>query len=369
MTSLWVAWAELWARKRYFVASAALVAAAVALFSATELISRAREAAVASQIDYLGPTLRLVAAGVSSSELARFELGDKLIPVRTVWQLRSALSDWLRASEGRLLVMDTVDTVKSPIIGMAPDGGFGALAAVQNLGASEVLLGADLARRLRKTVGQRVSFLGRRWQVQAILPPLGGAEDLAVIVNLSALQKVRGVGANVNEIRLYATPGAEIAEASAILRSTYPDLNILQGADRGDPAEGQTIATLQRHRAVAYSLTALAVAIGLMIAAYLNAAERRVEMALVVAMGGTNLSALAILVARAALIGVVGALAGYVLGAAVAVAQDPGAGLSMAWSWTQPAAAMMTATILSMAASVPVSVQVSWQDHVRFLQE
>ncbi len=204
--------------------------------------------------------------------------------------------------------------------------------------------------------------------MRAILPLLGSAEDLAAIVSLSALQNARGVGASVNEIRLYAIPGAQTAEASGLLRSTHPDLNILLGADRGDPAEGQTMAMLHRHRAVAYSLTALAVAIGLMIAAYLNAAERRGEMAMIVAMGGTSLSALVILVAPAALIGLVGALAGYVFGAAVAVAQDPGAGLSMTWSWTQLALAMMTATILSVAASVLVSVQVSHQDHVRFLQ-
>lgn len=367
--SLWLAWEELWARKRLFAGSAALVAAAVALFSATELVSQAREAAVASQIDYLGPTLRLVPAGVTSTDLARFELGDAVVPERTVSQIRRDLSTWLRASEGRLLLIEAVDAVRSPIIGMAADGGVGSLASVRSLPPDDVLLGADLARQLGKQVGERVRFLERSWRVHGLLPPLGSAEDLAVVTRLSALQEARGVGTGVNEIRLYARPGAPVADIVARLRDTRPELGILGGADRGGVAERQTAATLRRHRTVVYWLTGLAVAIGLTIAAYLNAAERRVEMAMLTAIGGTAVSVVVTLVARAAIIGLVGALAGYALGAGIAIAQDTGAGLSMAWSWTHPTAAILAVAALSMAATLPVCLRASYQDHVRSLQE
>ncbi len=367
--ALWLACSELWARKRHFAGSAALVAAAVALFSATELVSRAREAAVASQIDYLGPSLRLVPAGVTSTELARFELGDRVIPERMLSLLRSQLSPWLRACDGRLLLSAPVDTVKSPIIGLAADGGIGSLASVHSLPPNAVFLGADLARRLGRKTGERVNFLSRSWQIHGILPPLGSAEDLAVVTHLSALQDARDVGRSLNEIRLYAEPGAPIAEVSALVRRAHPEFSILAGGARGGVAERQTAATLLRHRKVVYWLTALAVAIGLTITAYLNAAERRIEMAMLVAMGGTSLSVLVTLVARAAMIGLVGALVGYVVGAGIAIAQDAGAGLTLAWSWTQPAAAMLAAAALSTAAAIPVSVHASYQNHVRSLQE
>lgn len=367
--SLWLAWGELWARTRHFAGSIALVAAAVALFSATELVSRAREAAVASQIDYLGPSLRLVPAGVTSTELARFELSDMAIPEHTVSQLRSELSPWIHASEGRLLLNEPVDTVRSPIIGMAPDGGIGSLASVRTLSPGDVLLGADLARRLDRKVGERVRFLGRRWRVHGVLPPLGSSEDLAVVMQLPTLQEASGVGRSVNEIRLHAKPGAQMVEVTALLRSTHPELSVLSGADRGGVAERQTSATLRRHRKVVYWLTALAVGIGLTIAAHLNAAERRGEMAMLVAMGGTAISVLVTLVARAAIIGLAGGTVGYALGAGITIAQDAGAGLALAWSWTHPAAAIVVAAALGVAAAIPVSVHASYQNHVRPLQE
>ena len=251
----------------------------------------------------------------------------------------------------------------------ALDGGIGSLASIHGLPPNEVLLGADLARRLRKAVGAPITILGRSWWVYGVLPPLGSSEDLAVVMHLSAAQEARGVGRSVNEIRLYTTPAAPILEIAALLRSAHPDLSILTSADRGGSVEQETTATLRRHRTVVYWMTALAAAIGLASAPYLNAAERRVEMAMLVAMGSTATSVLVALVARGAIIGVVGALVGYALGAGIAVGQDIGAGLSMAWSWTQPAAAVVAAGALSVAASVPASIHASYRDHVRLLQE
>lgn len=367
--ALWLAWAELAARKRHFAGSVALVAAAVALWSAIALVSRAREAAVATQIDHLGPSVRLVPAGVTSTALARFELGDAVVPERTLSDLRKELSPWLQASEGRLLLSEPVDTMRTPLIGIAADGGIGSLTRGQRLPLDAVLLGADGARRLGKTTGDRVTFLGRGWRVDGVLPPLGTAEDLAVIVPLPALQEARGVGGSVNEIRLYVTPDARIADIADLLGRTHPNLGVLLGGDRGSATERETAATLRRHRTVVYWLTALAVGIGLMIAAHLNAAERRVEMAMLVAMGGTTLSVLVTLVVRAALIGLVGASVGYAFGAGVAVAQDAGAGLGMAWSWTQPVAAVGAVAALSVAAALPTAMYASYRHHVRSLQE
>lgn len=367
--ALWLAYEELWARKRRFAGSVALVAAAVALCSATELVSRAREAAVTAEIDYLGPSLRLVPAGLTSTNLARFELGDAMISEQTVSRLRNELAPWLRASEGRLLLSASVDAVGSPIIGIAAEGGVASLASVRGLPPSEVLLGADLARRLGKSTGDRVRFLDRSWQVHGVLPPLGSAEDLAVVVPLPALQAARGVGSSVNEILLYGTPGARIADITAQVRDTHSELNVIAGADRGGTAEQETAATLRRHRMVMYWLSALAVAIGLTIASYLNGAERRLEMAMLVAMGGRTVTVLMTLVARAAIIGAVGALVGYTLGAGIAVAQDASAYLTVAWSWTQPVAAIGAAAAVGVAAAIPVGIHLSYQDHVRSLQE
>ena len=364
-----LAWEEMWARGHHFVWSAALVAAAVALLTATELVSRAREAAVASRIDYLGPSLRLVPAGVTSTELARFEIGDRAMPERTVSVLRDELSPWLRAIEGRLLLMRLVDTVDAPVIGIPLGGGVGSVINVDLIGPTEILLGSDLARRLGKGSGDRVNLLGGSWLVARVLPALGSAEDLALFMQLSTLQEKSGAGRSVNEIRLYPKPGSPTVEGAALLRANHPELNVVTNADRSNVAERQTAATLREHRNALYWLTALAVSIGLITAAYINARERRVEMALLVTMGGTTTAVLVALVARATTVGLVGAAVGYALGAGIAIAHDAGATVTMAWSLGQPAAVAIAAALLSTAAAIPVSIHATCQDHVRTLQE
>jgi putative ABC transport system permease protein len=252
---------------------------------------------------------------------------------------------------------------------MARGGGVGSLVSVDRLGPTDVLLGADLARRLNKMAGDRVTLRGRSWHVARVLPPLGSADDLALFMPLVTLQQMSGAGHSVNEIRLYARQASATAEVAALLRTGHPELSVVRNTDRGDVAERQTAATLRQHRTVIYGLTALAVAIGLMTAAYINAGERRGEMAMLVATGGTATAVLLTLVARAAIVGVVGAVGGYALGAGIAIGQDTSATMSMAWSWVQPVAVVIAAAALSTAAVIPVSIHATYQDHVRALQE
>jgi ABC-type antimicrobial peptide transport system permease subunit len=232
-----------------------------------------------------------------------------------------------------------------------------------------VLLGAELARRLEREAGDRVRLLGRGWRVAGVVQPQGNSEDLALFMRLSTLQTASRKVGRINEIRLFAKPGVETDSMAVRLRARHPDLGVFENSDRGNVAEQQTGATLVRYRKAVSWLTALAAAIGLMIASYVNAEERRIEMATIVALGAASMTVLATLVARGAIVGAVGAIAGYALGAGIAIAQDSGAVAAVDWSWEQPVVTVAAAAALSMAASIPVSVRIAFQDAVPVLQE
>ena len=63
----WLAVRELTVARSRAVIACATVAAAVALGVATESISRARESAIARQIDQIGPPLRIIPEGTTAS--------------------------------------------------------------------------------------------------------------------------------------------------------------------------------------------------------------------------------------------------------------------------------------------------------------
>jgi hypothetical protein len=110
------------------VALAGLVIAAIAAtVTAMELVARAREEAVAAQIDAMGPALTVVPRGTSAGALARYELGEGALPAGVEEAVQGALGSDLRSIERRLVVHREVAGARVPVVGVeagvVPDAG------------------------------------------------------------------------------------------------------------------------------------------------------------------------------------------------------------------------------------------------------
>lgn len=358
--ALWLAVRELGARRGRIALAALVVAATAAAATAMELIARAREEAIAAQIDAMGPALTLVARNVTAGALARQDLGEGVLPPSVEIAARAALGRDLRTVERRLVLHREVAGIRLPVIGVEA----GVLpASFEAAGAAA--LGSELARRLGDV--SSVSLAGREYRISGVMPSTGSADDVAVVVSLRELQALAGVE-GANELRVFLRAGVSPRDAQERLSRANLGATVVR-SDRGDVADGEAQGTLSRHRAVAYAVMAVVAGLCLLIAAHLDATERRVELATLVAIGASRWTVLGALLSRSALVAAAGAALGVAGGAALAVGQERVVVAVLAAAWAVAVTTVAAAVAVGVLAATPTALVTVTRDPVRELQE
>jgi putative ABC transport system permease protein len=359
-SALWLTARDLATRPARVALAAAVIAAIVAAATALELVARGREDAIAARIDEMGPALTVVPPGVGAGALARHVLGDGLLPADAARRVGAALGGDLRAVEARLVVASELEGRPVSMIGIDARE-----AARSGPAPGTAALGAELARRLG---GPRSIRIGEReLPVSGVRPSAGDAEDLAVFLPLAEAQAIAGV-TGVNALRVYLRAGVAPARAEAALRGAALGGAVVR-TDRGEVADGGAQAALARHRLAAYAAMAVVAALCLLIAAHLDAAERRVELATLIAIGASRRTVLGTLLSRAAAVAATGAILGVALGVVIAAGQDGTALSALARAWPVAGATFAAALALGVAAAAPTAIAAATRDPVRELQE
>lgn len=362
--ALWLASRELAARPGRVALAAGAVAAATALAVGLELVARLRQGAVAERIDRAGPPLRVVPAGVSATALARYDLGGRLLPAGAAEAVRRAVPG-LRALEARLVLEAPVAGEAAPLVGVPGAGAAwdGALAALR---PGEVALGAVLAAKSGARVGEGIPVGRARFRVAAVLPAAASAEDLVAYVPLAALQDLAWLPGAVNEIRLFLRPGFRPDEAARAL--VAPPGAALVRTGRGEVAEREAPQALDRLRGLGSAVAGVVAALALLLGAHLDAAERRGELAALVALGGTGATVLASVLARSSLTAAAGAAAGAIAGTAAAWFQDPARAWALGDALPAVAVALAAAVALGAVAALPAAARAAQRDPVADLE-
>lgn len=366
--TFWIAWRELTARKLTLVVAVASIAIAVAICAATELITQAREVAVSSEMDSMGPGLRVVPAGVTASDLAQMKFGNRFLNAQLVDQVIDDLSPWIRAVEARLMLVEEVQGQRAIVVGLDPGSAVGHAELLGNLSDNEVVVGIQLAERLGLRKGHSLSLMKTSFKVAAVLPSSATTDDLALFVSLREIQRLAGVGEVVSELRLYPLPGSSLEKASAFLRSHFSNVKVIV-PDRDSEARQGIDQSLQQHRWVLYLGMACVAGIIILIWAHFNAGERRVELATMVAVGGSGLTVFSILAFRAAIVGLLGAVLGYAVAAIIALSQDYHSALPIVFSGTFLGSLITGTVMISVLGAMPASLMSALRQHVTVLQE
>jgi ABC-type lipoprotein release transport system permease subunit len=363
----WIAWRELANRPLSMLVAVATISVAVAVCAATELVHRSREVAVSAQVDFMGPGLRLIPGGRTSRDLVRFELGPETFPAETALQLRREFSDSVRATEGRLLLRGTVEGVDVPLLGLDPAVAVSSVSDLRELTPGNVVLGGELARKLGKARGARLSVKGAEFNVAGILPSTASVEDLALILTLADLRAMSGSGKVINELRVYPLPGVAPAELAPKIRESFPGLAVTL-PDNDDVTRTEVDKSLSGLRWIVYSVTALVAAFCVLVWSNLNASERRVEMATLVAIGGSAWTVFMTLALRVCIIAVAGALLGNAVAVAIALAQDFSAARSVVWSSQHLLVWPAASALVGVLGALPITLRSAMREHVRDLQ-
>jgi hypothetical protein len=344
---------ELKTRPGRAIQAAALVAVAAALGAGMELVARGREASAGARIDGVGPALRLVPAGVGGSELMRLDLGRALLPAGAEAQAAAVLGADLREMRPRLVLQRGVSGRDVPVVGVGSHPSRGV-----ELGAA---LAGLLGRPSTVDLGDGARPVGR------VREATGSAEDGALFLSLREAQALAGLD-GVNELQVFLRAGSPASAAVARLEAARLAAKVVPGG-RGAPADEEVQGSLARGRRLAQGVLALLVGLGLAVMAHLDAAERRVEVATLRAIGAVASTVWWALVARSVAVGLAGGVAGALAGAAFAAVQDPAQAPQLVASWSVVVLVAGAAGALGAAAAGPTAVVMSRRDPVPWLQE
>jgi putative ABC transport system permease protein len=366
--ALWLARNELRHMRARVVVSVAVVAAPIALCVAVELVSSARENAAAAEIDHIGAPLRLVPSGVTAGQIARYSSSGRTMPVSQAETLQSGLHRWVRAVDARLVLTEAIDGSPAPVVGVDPRFLVSRLEPLRRLRTATVAVGFALAEARGYRRGSPVRVAGQDAVVADVLAQTATTSDGAVFVPLARAQAMLRAPGAINVVDLYLRPGAPVDEIESYLREKHPEVGLIR-TPRGEVADGETGEVLRFNRWALYAISAAAVVVCLIVGAYLNVADRRHEVATLVAIGSSAGTVLAALVARAAVIGTLGSLVGYGGGSLAALIQSHLSVGDVPWSWGLPVTVVGISLALSVLTTAPVTAVAVFQDHVALLQE
>jgi hypothetical protein len=341
--------------------SATVVAVLTGAAATMERVARAREEAMAARIDAMGPPLSVIPPGTRREALERYDLGGTLLAPGTQDAIKAVLGSSLRSVDGLLAWTEDVGGRFMPVVGRS------ARTLPRDLPPGDVAVaGAELGRRM--SAGDVIEVRGHALRVVRVAPPVGTIDDTVLLVPLGVAQRFLGVDATaVNVLRLELRAGVKPAAArEALERGGLGAVVVLH--DRGGVADGEVQASLAVHRSALYAAMAIVALFGLLAAAHLDAAERRLELATLVAIGGSRRSILAAVIARSGLTSTIGACVGVAFGIGAAALQDPAAAGAWVRWWTVAATTIAVAAMAGAVASAPVALACASRDPVRDLQ-
>lgn len=194
------------------------------------------------------------------------------------------------------------------------------------LGAVEALLGSDLARAMGLEGGDVLMAEAGGKDIELRVTGTierGGPEDSAVIVSLSDAQDILGTGAAVSAALVRAEPG-RIEEASDGIGSNLPGA-VIKTVRQVAGAEESFLKKIELLMALVSIVVLAAASISLSSTMSATVLERLREIGLMKAIGGTRRGIGAFFVSEGAIIGIIGGVAGYVLGIIAAQLVSKGA--------------------------------------------
>jgi putative ABC transport system permease protein len=187
--------------------------------------------------------------------------------------------------------------------------------------AGEAVLGGDLAARLKLKPGDSIDLEGKGQPVKlrvAGTVSSGGEEDGILFMALPELQQALGLDGQLTLVRLMVTAGGDsLKESAKALQQQLPEAKVSEVRQTARTSEG----LLAKVKLLMILVTAVVlVSAGSSVTGTMSTTvlERGKEIGLMKAMGATRWEVLLIFCGEAALLGVFGGLAGYLLGSGIA---------------------------------------------------
>ncbi len=193
---------------------------------------------------------------------------------------------------------------------------------IEQLRKHEVVIGADIAERTGLKVGANVELLGESFDVLAILPRTGTVDDGRVFAHLHAVQRMTGAGEVVSAIEVMGCCEDAAGDLVPQLSKLLPNAKVVTISQVVQTQVG--VNRLMANTSL-FVLVVLVLVGGASLAGAIsaNVRERRREIGTLMALGATPGFVSRLFLLKALWLGVIGGVAGCLLGLGLAVWLGP----------------------------------------------
>jgi len=193
---------------------------------------------------------------------------------------------------------------------------------INDLGATETLLGFDAARLLDVQKGSTIDINGKTFTVRRVLPQTGTVDDARIFAHLHTVQELYGKGHVLSAIEVVGCC-KEIAKGLITgLNNLMPDARVVT-ITQITSTQQRTNAMMAQFSLIFLVIIVLVGAVSIANYMFANVQERRKEIGTFIAMGMSPRQVLTIFYGKALLLGLVGGLVGYGLGTVLAIGLGP----------------------------------------------
>jgi putative ABC transport system permease protein len=353
-----ILWKELWLRKSRMVSGLLAITLGIAVIVAIQSVASVSERAVKIKLDNLGANILVLPQAASVDDYYTADIDAPTFPEDYVERLATSMLPGVDNLSPKLTRRVKIGSVPVILTGILPanelaskpiwqSAGLNGAAlaaacgpnpqvktgpsyvdvrlqrkAITTLAPTEVLLGSVAAERLRLKAGGRVTIEGREFTAARVLPETGTIDDDRIYAHLHVVQALLGTGQQVSAIEIMGCCSAISDGLLGKLRNILPDTRIT--------TIGQIVNTqIETNRLMAKVSLILLVIIVLVgaisIANYMwaNVEERRREIGTLLTLGAARASIYRLFFAKSVVLGVLGGVAGYLVGTLAALILGP----------------------------------------------
>ena len=331
MTTFALILKEIAHRKFNFLLSLLAVVTAAALFVSSVTTGNASNRETTRLMRDLGLNLRIIPVDTDMNKFWTTGYSEFTMPQKYVHDLaryRGFTSNHLTAMLRRQISWRGYDAL---LMGISPEvfpPGEKKPPIVYEIDPGTIYLGYQLAQNLNITRGQNIDILGHTFTVARCLSETGTIEDVAIQCNLADAQKILEMPGLINEIQaidcLCLTSAQEtLTQLRQELAQVLPDTKVFQLEAQARARREQRVMVQQYFLTIILPSVIVVSVIWIGVLAWLNVRERREEIGILRALGYGSPKVASLFLGKALLIGVVGALLGFLLGTVLALQFGP----------------------------------------------
>ncbi|MGO8749436.1 MAG: ABC transporter permease [Thermoguttaceae bacterium] len=348
-------WREIFERKSQLLTSFLAILLGITVIVSIKNITFYSEKAVAREMDSLGANVLVLPKSSTLQDYYAADMQGETIPEEYVTQLAMSDLAGLDNISPKLSLPVELQGKTFTLTGILPKSEFQAKAAwggagvfsrpigcgasvgmmgsedkktlarkrvIETLEDNEVLVGADVAAKLRLKDADKLDVLGKTFSVTAVLPQTGTVDDSRIFAHLHVVQDLSKKGPVINAIEVVGCCQEISKGLVAKINTLLPDAKVVTITQIA--ASQININRMMSNLSLMFLVIIIFVG-GASIANYMyaNVFERRREIGTLMALGANSGLVLRIFLLKALILGVAGGIGGYVIGTVLAVVLGP----------------------------------------------